>query len=986
MIIRHLHIDHFGKFKDYDIDFEPGFNVVYGQNEDGKSTLMGFIMMMFYGNSYSGKDITQNLRKRFRPWDGSPMKGMMRLEVDRIQYQLTRTFHASNSTDDIQLRHAVTNDILKLGKTPGETLFDLNQSEFEKSVFVSQGGCIIGNTHNEGINERLTNMASSGDEDVSPDKIHARLEKARTDLVSKRGDKGRLVNIQGRLNRLHEARGKAEEEEKEKIDRQDHLAKLAQHRGQRLEFLKVIQEDKLTCQNRIHQAELARAIERETERLLLHRTLAQGESQLLTQDGLMIDAAYIEEAECKVQDIRGHLKDKRDCECQIAALRTEAEDLKAEDREPLSQEKLDAIKEKTRQLQTSQASLDKLQGDTEDLQAYLDAKDQLNRFRKKGQDLSQAHVSLEARVNGIKTRINEAKETHAGLVKEENRIGNLLDNLEQDKQKQAERIDQLASLQKEEAPGIKKGRPKVAISIALIIISTLVCSFLYFAVGGWAWAGLLIPLALAASLIIRHRTSSHQAKTQNTHYQELLNKEKAYLASMIEDLEKSKASLAKATQAREESERALKILEAQEVEPSQSLLDLDQAIVKNDVSTNMCSDRLRKLETGLKDRKLEASQDTLEELAYSHQAISAEMAALRDALDEETKPYGSANIEDLIDRYHADKHHQENKDRVEGALDQKLTLKGEIEGNLNALWGDLQVQLARVGQVASLEDALVSIDRLKKQVDQVKTLRIQVDNADKHRQKLESDFNLEALEARKRNLAVALSDKEEVNVTGPDLEDKLKQLSDQEEEVKNELASIDQEMASLEAEFKEKYRNKLNVSQLNEQIKHLEAIEERMSQNYQALDIAMTTLGESFSELQQDFGPRLNRLTAQNLSQLTHQKYNQVKIAKDLDIAVGTGEKDRVFSWQHLSEGTIDQAYLALRMAIIELVIPREKALPLLLDDIFAQYDDERAAWGLAFLKEKTRVDYPVQTLLFTCHDRIVREAEKLGGIHRLTL
>ena len=68
-----------------------------------------------------------------------------------------------------------------------------------------------------------------------------------------------------------------------------------------------------------------------------------------------------------------------------------------------------------------------------------------------------------------------------------------------------------------------------------------------------------------------------------------------------------------------------------------------------------------------------------------------------------------------------------------------------------------------------------------------------------------------------------------------------------------------------------------------------------------------------------------------------------------------------------LSAGAADQLYLAVRLAIAELVLPEDKSVPLVLDDALANFDDERCKAALRYLKElsKTR-----QILLFTCHSR----------------
>src|SRR5699024_8242089 len=68
-----------------------------------------------------------------------------------------------------------------------------------------------------------------------------------------------------------------------------------------------------------------------------------------------------------------------------------------------------------------------------------------------------------------------------------------------------------------------------------------------------------------------------------------------------------------------------------------------------------------------------------------------------------------------------------------------------------------------------------------------------------------------------------------------------------------------------------------------------------------------------------------------------------------------------------LSQGTADQLYLAVRLAICEMVLPAEKAVPLVLDDALTSFDDARCAAALDVLMELSRTR---QILLFTCQER----------------
>jgi uncharacterized protein YhaN len=85
----------------------------------------------------------------------------------------------------------------------------------------------------------------------------------------------------------------------------------------------------------------------------------------------------------------------------------------------------------------------------------------------------------------------------------------------------------------------------------------------------------------------------------------------------------------------------------------------------------------------------------------------------------------------------------------------------------------------------------------------------------------------------------------------------------------------------------------------------------------------------------------------------------------------------RLIAVSEMSTGTADQLYLALRVASIEDYLERAGALPFVADDLFINFDDERAAAGfkiLAQLAEKTQV------LFFTHHRHLVDIARHALG------
>lgn len=191
MKINKIHIISFGGLKNYTLELSDGFNCIYGQNEQGKTTVMSFIKMMFYGSERGSSQISKNIRKKYTPWDGSPMAGSIEFESDGKPYKLEREFRSSNSTDKVTLTDLSLGEKQTVEGNIGVRLFGLSSAAFDRSIFIGQSGFPENDPNAEGeLNARLSNMASTGEEQISLEEISSRIEKARFSLISKSGKAG----------------------------------------------------------------------------------------------------------------------------------------------------------------------------------------------------------------------------------------------------------------------------------------------------------------------------------------------------------------------------------------------------------------------------------------------------------------------------------------------------------------------------------------------------------------------------------------------------------------------------------------------------------------------------------------------------------------------------------------------------------------------------------------------------------------------------
>lgn len=209
MKIDSINIESFGGLKNYRLDFADRMNIIYGDNEAGKSTIMAFIEMMFYGRTAQEKssDISKSLRKKYTPWDGSAMCGELEFTCAGRQYRIRKTFKKTIKTDEVKLYDAQTGQEIELARDEeiGHRFFGIDVGSFEKSVYISGfGGFASSGQTNEDIAVRLSNLVTTMDEDVSQSKVVGRLTKAKELLRSKSGTRGELIELDEQRRNIKE--------------------------------------------------------------------------------------------------------------------------------------------------------------------------------------------------------------------------------------------------------------------------------------------------------------------------------------------------------------------------------------------------------------------------------------------------------------------------------------------------------------------------------------------------------------------------------------------------------------------------------------------------------------------------------------------------------------------------------------------------------------------------------------------------------------
>ncbi len=136
---------------------------------------------------------------------------------------------------------------------------------------------------------------------------------------------------------------------------------------------------------------------------------------------------------------------------------------------------------------------------------------------------------------------------------------------------------------------------------------------------------------------------------------------------------------------------------------------------------------------------------------------------------------------------------------------------------------------------------------------------------------------------------------------------------------------------------------------------------------YDALTLAINTLKEADGELQTRISPVLSRIAGQYMKQLTMGRYEKLLFDKSFDAMAKTNEDSVSRNVLSLSQGTADQLYLSLRLAMCEIMLSGEEPCPIILDDALVSFDEERLTSSLDLL---LKLSEKRQIILFSCHSR----------------
>ena len=209
MKLNKIKINSYGNLQNREFDLNK-LNIIYGENEAGKSTLQNFILSMFYGmDKKKGKEAFSDVQK-YTPWKGSEdFSGKIAYELDdNSKYEVFRNFNKK----DPEIYDGQGMDITKnfvIDKKVGNTFFmnqvGLDRDTLEKTVFTKQNSLKIDSGDQDILIQKVSNIVESGDEEISFKKAIESLNKRKLNEVGTDKSQDRPINVAEDNIRKYEA-------------------------------------------------------------------------------------------------------------------------------------------------------------------------------------------------------------------------------------------------------------------------------------------------------------------------------------------------------------------------------------------------------------------------------------------------------------------------------------------------------------------------------------------------------------------------------------------------------------------------------------------------------------------------------------------------------------------------------------------------------------------------------------------------------------
>lgn len=199
MKIKNIKVNAYGNIENKDINLEEGINIIHGANESGKSTLLNYIISIFYGISRNKEGKALSDYEKYKPWNSNEFSGRISYKLENGEkYEIFRDFNKKNpkiyndKLEDIS-------DRFETDKKDGSKFF-IEQMGIDKQMYLStvvstQEEVRLNEKNQNMLIQKIANLAGTGEDNVSYKKALIKLQEKIRDEIGTNKTSQKPINI-----------------------------------------------------------------------------------------------------------------------------------------------------------------------------------------------------------------------------------------------------------------------------------------------------------------------------------------------------------------------------------------------------------------------------------------------------------------------------------------------------------------------------------------------------------------------------------------------------------------------------------------------------------------------------------------------------------------------------------------------------------------------------------------------------------------------
>ncbi|GMQ57510.1 AAA family ATPase [Vallitalea sediminicola] len=891
MYIDKMKVISFGKYQDKEINLSEGINLIYGDNEAGKSTIHKFIEGMFYGfyKPYrKNKQFTLDY-DRFLPWNNSnKYKGILVYKHLGKEYRIERNF--MKRSDKVEIFDDSTggnitesfeyDSSIKLYQ-PASKHVGINKSTFNNTISIGQLSSKTSEDLVKEVKDSLINLGESKDEEISirnvVDKLNKKLDEIGTAGRKKTTPYGKL-SVE--IKQLKKEKAEAEKVWQQVIGNQEELNDI---------------------NNRLKEMEKRK---KDNEELLSY--LSKEEIKKTYEEGLQLKE-YIDN---KTSELKA-IEQFKDVDIEL----------------------IDGAIKKLNTVELCKQQYDELKSELTEIENYIKGQyeiyNQVKMLEKEDLSDIDSIASQYNIYNDMVKKCNESKELIRELKTNLN-SGNDNNSLIEDEYEytrfEEERKEIKYSKSAESELKEQKYKDMLANQKQGKLISLI--AFLIFA--GLLGSGIIFDQIIATAISVVFAGMSIYTTMS-------YRKNKGKIDVLVNEMNRMKSTEEKKQNRLDEIVRKQdEILKKHQCKELIELRKLKDKVLHMNV-----------IHEDNKKRHIKATSD-LERLEHEKKQKEERLTYYVNLLLD-TQKLDINNINLVKEKYETFKDTKKN-----------INHKNEDKNTRSAKFNSISEEIDKLSkEIKDITDKYnVQGEKELQQVKDKKYLYHKILSTISNKKELLSrllgDNTLEELEQKltKYNLTYLTTDKSK------------DELLLEQDNLVNDILHISKDITSYETKIVNLQKDVRPIVDIEEDISNKSNKKIEYDKKIKALTMARDAIENISKDIQNNFAPKLNEKVSDIISNITNKKYNDIKINPNMEILTYEPENHELIAIDSLSKGTIDQMYFGLRLGLID-IIKEDKSLPLILDDCFVQYDNDRLKMVM-----KTIGDLNRQIIILSCHRR----------------